>query len=210
MNRRLLIAVISIVSIGLPTALAGQYPPARGLFSEDSAERAAAYARYERQHQAWVDELLAVLDAPDVDRTHGGTLHLAIRLLGELRARDAVEPLRELLTFVPSLEGGLWVQTEDLPTEAYYVAAVALTRIGKPATEPMLLVIRNSSDPLERDLAAWVLKEIEGDALALYLLARRASAGTQGKERFEQAREYIENWTHVSRHPLISEEDFFK
>jgi len=164
---------------------------ASALLSTEPLTRQAAFDQVVGERKTTVQELISILGRSNVDRLYQGPLHRAIVLLGELRAKEAVAPLSGLLSYVPQD----FETEEQIPTEAYYVATVALVEIGFPAIEAMLAKIRNADDKLERELAAWVIMEIEGKEQALNrieALTRRAAARTTG--RFQGAARYIETY----------------
>ena len=90
---------------------------------------------------------------------------------------------------------------EDIPSEAYRVAAMALREIGQPSIEEMLLRIKKSDLEEERNIAAWVIKEIEGKEQALHRLRAMARRGGRGKKRYEAARQFVDAYKPIFEHP---------
>jgi hypothetical protein len=159
-----------------------------GLLSMDPLTRQAAFNQVISERTGTIQALVSLLDRKGIDKSYQGTLHRAIVLLGMLRAKAAVAPLSAFLLYVP--EG--FETEEETPTEAYYVATVALAHIGFPAIEPMLGRIRMADGERERHLAAWVIMEIEGREQALNRLNALAQSGrSQAVRRFEAAAKYI-------------------
>jgi len=176
-----------------------QYKIVGALFSKVSLERQAVEQRLLKQRSDTIQELIWALDE-GVDRSFDGTLHRAIRLLGKLRADEAVGPLSRLwLLYIPDN----FVTTEMLPSEAYYVVAVALKEIGNPAVPVMLATIGTSSVKRERDVAAWVIMEVEGREYAISLLRVRIDSEVEPlkKAPYEDAIKFIENYQPVFKHP---------
>ena len=104
-----------------------------GLLSADPLTRQAAFDRVVAERARTVQELISVLGRKGIDKSYQGPLHRAIVLLGKLRAREAVAPLSKFLLYVP-----VGFETEEeIPIEAYHVAAVALAEIGFPAIDAM-------------------------------------------------------------------------
>lgn len=117
-----------------------------GLLSADPLTRQAAFDRVVAERARTVQELISVLGRKGIDKSYQGPLHRAIVLLGKLRAREAVAPLSKFLLYVP-----VGFETEEeIPIEAYHVAAVALAEIGFPAIDAMLAKIRNAPEEREK------------------------------------------------------------
>jgi hypothetical protein len=90
---------------------------------------------------------------------------------------------------------------EDIPSEAYYVAAVALRNIGNPALEAVLARIEESDNQDERDLAAWIVREIDGPEQAEFRLRRWAERRPHGADRFRSAAAFVANYQPILAHP---------
>lgn len=168
------------------------------LTSNDARVRARAHNDILAQRNETVRQLIAILRTKDIDRSVDGPLHRAIRLLGEMRAAEAVGPLRDLLTYLPE---GRRTITESIPSEAYYPATVALCQIGRPAINAMELAIRNSKDETERQLAAWVIMGVEGKEHALARMDHLVATRNLGKQHYQEAADYIRTYRPVSRPP---------
>ena len=107
--------------------------------------------------------------------------HIAIILLGGLRASEAVEVLLDNLLYrVPP---AVW-STRPIPAEEWCPAAVALIRIGIPSVEPVLESLEaTESDDVAR-LCTWVVVEILGKDLGRLKIQVRLAAA---KSRLESA-----------------------
>ncbi len=171
---------------------------AAGLHKQKTWERQAAAKQILEQREQTIQQLIAILHEKGINRDFGGPLHLAIDLLGKLRAPQAVPHLCKLLTYLPEGEA---MRHETIPSEAYYVAAVALWRIGGPAVNAMEVTIRKSKDDTERKLAAWVIMQIEGKEQALARMDRWAGSRRIGADHFRQAKTFIETYKPVFEHP---------
>jgi len=139
-----------------------------GLSSESAITRLKTFRRIAQERKSIVSDLILVLNRDDVDTSFRGPLHMAIDLLGELRAEEAVGPLSKHLMFVPRSEMGMEVGNKS--REHYYVSAVALTKIGQPAIQSMIRIVLESLNDKERNLAAWVIMKIEGSDQAIHRL----------------------------------------
>lgn len=169
------------------------------LVSKRPLERQAAYDVILRQRDGVIRQLLAILDNGKVDKSYQGGYHRAITLLGKLRAKEAVKPLAGIMEYIPDA----FESEEVLPSEAYYVAAVALIDIGQPAIPLMLETIKTSKSSKQRDIAAWVIMEIEGKAQALNriqtAIENKPKEASQG---MHTAKEYIANYKATFGHPM--------
>lgn len=193
---QLILAVVVIRAIALG-AQDGSDAAAQ-LRSEHPQERVAAFKRILSGRKSRIQQLLSIVDDPEVDNASDGPLYYAITLLGELRAAEAVRSLSARLTYLPK---GPLVVTTAVPSEAYYVAANALRQIGQPSIKPMFLVIRKSDNETERNLAAWVVMQVEGKEQALPRIERRIAVGRAGQAHFEEAKRYIETYRPSFRYP---------
>ncbi|MBM4030550.1 MAG: hypothetical protein FJ291_02055 [Planctomycetes bacterium] len=161
------------------------------LRSKEPKERKAAFDEVINERRETIKNLIAMLSEKDISKERDGPLHLAICLLGELRAVEAIRPLCGMLKYLPE---GRILFSQAIPTEGYYVAAVALVRIGEQAIPHLEVILRRSGDDTERKLAAWVIWMIEGKEQVLARLDRLIATSFEGKEHFKEARGYIENY----------------
>jgi len=160
-----------------------------GLISQNPLERQAAYKAIIADRENVIGQLLKILRVENGDRSYQGSLHRAIDLLGKLRAKEAIESLVRIIEYVPDN-----FETEEMiPSQAYYVAASALVEIGQPVIPAMMAEIKNSSSTKQRNIATWVIMEIEGKNQAIN---RIQTAIDQGKvsQSFSAAKEYITNF----------------
>lgn len=175
------------------TGLASRLLAGRPSDCRDIAERVLG------QRGATIRQLILVLGEDGVDRSYRGPLHVSITLLGKLRAAQAVEPLSAMLTYVP--EG--FEADEAIPSEHYYVAAVALGDIGQPAIPAMLDTIKTAQRQQERNLAAWVIMQVEGKDQALHRFSVLARADGQASQRFRAAGDYLRTYVISYGNPLF-------
>lgn len=162
------------------------------LLSKAPLTRQAAFDRILGERTRMIKDLVAILQKPDIDTSFNGPRHRAVVLLGQIRATEAVEPLAKCLMYVP--EG--FMVYEAIPREAYHVCAVALRDIGEPSVPAMLKVIAGSSNQEERDIAAWVVMEVEGKSQARCRfegLAKMAKDDTS-RARYKSAGDYIQSY----------------
>ena len=109
-----------------------------------------------------------------------GSAVTAIRLLGRLRAAEAVPFLVEHITFAgPQLRAVGSIVAWD----RQYVAAAALGAIGGPAVNPAVAAAEASDDPARHLLTAFVLVQALGPELAADYLNRRLTALPAGDSR---------------------------
>ncbi len=154
------------------------------LFSANRIERWACYREIvsvtDEEEKLVLKETLTHLlkeciQDKDVNKSYKGPLHLIIKALGELQAKEAIPDMLEFFVFAPDC----YIRTEIIPTQYYYPVAVALIKIGDPSIMYMQKVIcdeinlkdkeRNAelhSDEAKQ-LAAWVMMDIMGKEKAL-------------------------------------------
>ena len=173
-----------------------------GLLSKNPLERQSTYNEVLAQRENIIRQLLAILERKDADASYQGFYHRAIVLLGKLRAKEAVERLANILEYVPEN-----FETEEmLPSQAYYVAAQALVQIGQPSIPAMMTKIKHAGSLNERNLAVWVVMEIEGKDQALNRFETAAAkAGASHEHAFVAAREYIRNFKVTFGNPLLKQ-----
>jgi hypothetical protein len=163
-----------------------------GLKSPDEDERNKTYWKALDERKSRINELLQIIKQPIANEAHNGSVYHAIRLIGKLRAVEAVPVLVTRLTFLP--KPGRIISAEVVPREEYYPAVRSLIEIGVPSdvTFEMIRILSNPSDDLHRELAAYVLIEIHGQKRAYDLVA-----GLQIKpipKALEEAAKYIQNY----------------
>ncbi len=188
----------AILFVALASSLAGTCNGAdasqakiEDLMSSDPLKRQATLRTVQESRKQTIDALLGIASKPGCNKIFNGPLHYSIVLLGKLRACEAVKTLSRLLMFVP--DG--FETDEELPREYHFVAAVALVSIGNPAIDPMVSVITSVDDKEERNLAAWVLMQIDGKELAIRRLEYLAEKDVGApKERLLAAKTHLENW----------------
>jgi hypothetical protein len=147
---------------------------AGSLESTDLGERLAAQQAIRTGRRDMIHELMrlaAAKTAPDPTRgvEYGLPLypelepkHLAIELLGELRAGEAVRVLFGNLRYCNPR-----VRTFELLTWQHdFPAAVSLMKIGQEALPPAMARLARSEEQLERRLCLWIVKTVLGPDLA--------------------------------------------
>ena len=163
-----------------------------------------------------INGLLKIISNKSIDRTASGPVPLSLRLLGTLRAKEAVKPLTKMLRYYPQgYEPNLELNAPS-PVMYYFPAADALGEIGKPAQYEMLQKIFKSDSKLERKLAAWVLLRIECQAYddfedetdevikkAVLLRLRDYMKGTEGETRahFQEAIDFVKSFKETDGPP---------
>jgi len=166
----LFLAACSAASIG-ESPVQPERKPLESLRSPKISERANAYSELWRQRVELVRALMDVLrSASDKDSTSDdrgrrwqSPKYLAIVLLGEVRAEEAVNLLARNLTWrVAPRYGG----SKAFLLQGQFPAAQSLARIGGPAVEEVLRILHTTGNPLERHICVWTLIQIEGGARA--------------------------------------------
>ena len=150
-------------------------PDLIGLLQSAQAEqRFAARSTMIQERRSLVRSLIIVArgDTRGTPRERGEPLELtspkclAIKLLGELRALEAVRSLVQNLAYRvdPRVAGPLGGRGLG----AWYPAAASLAEIGNPAVPEVLTFLGRSTDPIERHLCVWILVRIDGRDVARF------------------------------------------
>lgn len=177
-----------------------------GLLDRDRAINVKTASGAMQEQKDRVAELISLVERDDIDASLGGPQHIAITLLGRYRAKEAVPALSRRLMYLPEYKAGTLPVSETGLTQMYYPCAAALVEIGQPS--PVVLEmsskIQRSANREERELAAWVIMQIQGSAQSIVTVeSLRAQAPGDGnrKERLAAAKEYIENFKPTYNHP---------
>jgi len=148
------------------------------VFREQSREEREAITETIRQERAKIIndliQVAATKDEATPPDAHGfpqdgvwhDAKHLAILLLGDLRASEAVSVLMKNLCY-RNPESTNMPRLEPKYSGFAYPAAKSLSKIGMPAVQPLLarLSVLRETEP-ERRICTWTLKEILGERLA--------------------------------------------
>jgi hypothetical protein len=155
----------------------------QGLEAEEREVREETFKRLLKEREERVQKLIA-LAAKETQGVQGVMIeergyaevhyrwhdakHLAMILLGDLRAAEAVPVLIENLEYrVPRFEGGSFGRFAAVRGSAMHPATEALVKIGMPAVEPVVEKLAGlSEDCVARRLGVLVLDEILGRRLA--------------------------------------------
>lgn len=173
-----------------PSRLLGQgdiitfHQSVSGLTSQDLKEREKAMQAIQKQYEQLIGELIR-LAGQEVQRLYPDddprsdfpwpwrdAKHLAILLLGDLRAVEAVPILLENLEYKNYKDLKDIVQWRyNLPEATWYPAAESLSKIGMPAVEPTIKkLVSYEPNSMGSRICRWILKEILGVKLARYRL----------------------------------------
>ena len=88
--------------------------------------------------------------------------HLAMLVLGDIRASEAIPVLLENLDY----KNPRSIMTEYLGKESWYPAVEALSKIGMPAIGPVIGKLGEyEKDGLGRELCCWIIKDVLGERL---------------------------------------------
>lgn len=161
----------------------------------EDTEREAAARRIMDERRKLLVELQESVKESLVEQETQGIAKTGIRLLGHLRAIEAVPMLVENLTFqpVPKVAGA----SKSVPTEEALPCVGALTEIGLPSLGPLMKKVAESGDRDTILCAALVANRVLGTDLAvLYVkgeIARESAAAKKQRlmrlmERIEQIR----------------------
>lgn len=174
------------------------------LFSPILKERIVAYKEIAsfkngKERQQIISALSKILEKEDIDRAFEGPLHLTIKALGELKAEEAVPYMLPYFTFIPE---GYRIE-EMIPTQWYYPTAKAFVNIGEPVIEYIekIIIDKDKSDE-EKRLAAWTMREILGDELAIEKAQRLEQRHTSCRlSSSEKLSVYLRNFKPTFLHP---------
>ena len=175
--------------------------PIGSLQSADPTQRVSARTRILKERRSLVRSLMIIAQTQTrVTPSEQAELlrltspkYLAIRLLGELRAEEAIRTLLRNLTYYVdmSIAGSLGGRGLG----ARYPAAGSLAKIGNPAVPKLLGFLSGSTDRLEPHLCVWTLIRIEGRDVAR-LRVEKATKDCRpygnAKANLEAALEYFE------------------
>ena len=174
----LIVLAASLAAGTAEDALQPEPDPTKLLQSADPAQRFAAKSRIVQERRSLVRSLVKIVwsDAADAPSKRAEILRLsspkclAIRLLGELRAEEAISTLvRDLTYYVDtSIAGTLGGRGLG----ARYPAAGSLAKIGSPAVPRIVGVLRSTTNPLERHICVWTLIAIDGRDVARFRIKK--------------------------------------
>jgi len=200
LRRDVVLAVATLVMLGA-ASFAAPEDPLPQLQATDAATRERASRKILAERDQLVAGLIALARQATTPEPHKRgrqevpsypyrePKHLAIELLGELRASEAVEVLLGNLTYCnPVMYGSYRTWESDFP------AAVSLSEIGNPALGPALAKVARTDDELERELCCWIIERVEGEELApiVLQLAIDKERYSGGKARLQAALEYLQ------------------
>ncbi|MDP2897372.1 MAG: hypothetical protein Q8Q12_12590 [bacterium] len=182
--------------------------PIESLESADPAQRFAAKGRILDERRSLVQSLLRVVwsDTDDAREVRAEVLRLnspkllAIELLGDLRAKEAISSLLGNLTY--RVNTILLGPTQGPRLDRQYPAAASLAKIGNPAVPEVLSFLGRSTDPIERHLCVWILVRIDGRDVARFRVEKaiESSRLSDVKANLQAALEYFDK-EHLDRAP---------
>jgi hypothetical protein len=137
------------------------------LQAEKRQEREQASEAILKEHGARIQRLIELADTPDRDEFRYSdwhdSKHLAILLLAELRAGEAVDVLLEHLEYKNFHD----IMTSYVSLAERHPAAEALSKIGIPAIGPTIEKLgRSAPNSRASQLCCWVIKKVLGAKLA--------------------------------------------
>jgi len=163
----LILGVWATISTISSSSSEASRPDFGGLQAEKRQEREKTSEVILKEHQRLIQHLIELSDKPDPSEfspyNWHDSKHLAILLLGDLRAAEAVDVLLEHLEYKNPRE--LIGSYTDLG--GHYPAAEALSKIGMLAVEPTINKLAGYAQKNKSsELCCWVLKKILGVKLA--------------------------------------------
>lgn len=174
-HARITLLMLALVVLGAAAVVREARSPIEGLVSPNVDERVATKHRLVAERQAIIKDLILLVKEPPEEapgtRPEHQSRALAIQLLGELRAAEAVDVLVAHLTLKTPVSVGSLGQLIGPGTN--YPAAGSLARIGAPSLERAWYLIQMSDDPLTRKLCVWIVREVEGREVARKLVEER-------------------------------------
>ncbi len=158
--------------------------------------RLDARFRIREERRSTVKGLMEIAGAQDVggdeeaqDQRYLNSKHLAIVLLGELRAQEAVPLLWKNLTYRVKVRYG---GTEAHSIGRKYPAAGSLAKIGKPASEYVASRLLVTEDPLRQEISVWVLRQVEGEELARHIVETWLKSRPDAQANLKGALRYLD------------------
>jgi len=171
------------------------------LRSTDIHDRARGKNQIRKERRSLVRALVQMVlsesggqeNGPMETRPWLSSKHVAITLLGELRAEESIWVLMGNLTYrVKPLFGGM---VETVSVSGQFPAAKSLAKIGSPAVPAILNRLRRTEEPLERHLCVWILMAIDGRDVARFRVEKaieECRSYLPLKAKLEAALEYFE------------------
>jgi len=187
-----------------------------GLFSSSSETRLETlqnaredYRLQIQEQNDRIQELIDILRRPNVDRSFGGPAFCAIQLLGEYHASAGIYAITNWLTYLPELPPRTYL---TLTTEQEkYPAVRALMRINDAkSTFPWLDdIIAESSEPLKRELAGYVLAKLLGrEETVIKLENASKTASKKSKTNYQQTIKFVKTVRLRPQLPRITAPNF--
>ena len=131
------------------------------LAAQDFARRTAAAQQIKKGYQELVAELVTLVDKGDKALAMEGSTELAVNLLGDLRAIDAVPILIKNIEF-----RGPGGQLENIRA-AQYPCVRALAKIGAPSIKGIIERLGQGVTEKELRLFATICRLVDNDELAI-------------------------------------------
>jgi len=170
----------------------------RDLESPDVATRVACLDTSVKERAGRVAALLRIAKLPYESKKTKSPKELAIALLGEYRAVEAVDFLVENVSFRPAV--ALADAFKELSPFDGYPSAQALVKIGTPCMEGIFRRMSKPCDKTEIRLFAYLVRTLDGHELGLYRLdaaAKRAEAANDPVAR-TNFRNLIERYKRIT------------
>jgi hypothetical protein len=170
------------------------------LRSSELADLIRARDTVRSERRELISALLAVADREDneadLSKRWLTPKCFALERLGELRPDDpyTIRAITKHLKYEVRRDIADTLGDMDDPS-LKYPAVGALVKIGHPALKFAWYQVEMSTDPLERELCTWIIRQVQGYEVAKYLLEKQAArADFERKPRFEAAQAILEKF----------------
>jgi len=178
-----MLLLICLTVLGMGSQRDELLPAAKGLLSETKADRLATAKAILDERRRLVEALLSIASKEEPKAELHSPKAVAIELLGQMRAEEAVDFLLLNITYqAPYIN---W----ELQLAAGYPCVNALENIGLPSVKGVLARLEQPATEKELDLFAKVIKLVDGDDIAAMRVEMAAKTAT-GKKK-ENLRELL-------------------
>lgn len=182
MRRVIFLSSLVLAAISVSGAVVGP-SVISDLQSEKLQDRENARKQILENRKVLIEKLIELAsedrpgDAPGASRE---TKHVAIVLLGDLRATEAVGVLFDNLSYLNFWEP--W-QFKYADIGDGYPAAQSLVKIGMPAVPGCIERLKSSEDETIRKNCYWVIREVLGRELGRFIITKAVGAETDPEKR---------------------------
>lgn len=163
------------------------------LTSTDPEERWRAQEEIESRVESAINDAIGVLENTHGEAQINDIRLTAIEVLRILRAKRGVSALVKMIDFEGAFPAIM--EAVEITPSLYYPATRALVEIGDASIPECIRALEKSSQR-KRALLCWVIKEIEGDELGVFLLEKRiGSSQGEAKSNLQESVKYLRSDT---------------